>query len=215
MPPVKRLLPPRSSAEAFSSTSTCAPASHAARAAVKAALPAPTTTTSLNSSGSSTLSLHSSYHAGYISVFTTAPGHPPPLASTLSYDTRLQAHASLSAWCCRIAASPRSVVEPYQRLGLRCRTSRASRQGRASALPLPAIALGRQCCYGSRLRCRTHLDHGPRRTGSRVDAPIGSQSVRRVAQVVSTPGHSVLPAATPPQRHHRTRSGWAAESAAD
>src|SRR5215471_10388129 len=57
MPPVKRLLPPRSSAEAFSSTSTCAPASQAARAAVKAALPAPTTTTSLNSSGSSTLSL--------------------------------------------------------------------------------------------------------------------------------------------------------------
>src|SRR5262245_32411332 len=57
MPPVKRLLPPRSSAEAFSSTSTCAPASHAARAAVRAALPAPTTTTSLNSSGSSTLSL--------------------------------------------------------------------------------------------------------------------------------------------------------------
>src|SRR5262249_41593602 len=57
MPPVKRLLPPRSSAEAFSSTSTCAPASLAARAAVKAALPAPTTTTSLNSSGSSTLSL--------------------------------------------------------------------------------------------------------------------------------------------------------------
>src|SRR5216684_3983926 len=62
MPPVKRLLPPRSSAEAFSSTSTCAPASHAARAAVKAALPAPTTTTSLNSSGSSTLPLRSGLH---------------------------------------------------------------------------------------------------------------------------------------------------------
>src|SRR5712691_3738310 len=68
MPPVKRLLPPRSSAEAFSSTSTWAPASHAARAAVKAALPAPTTTTSLNSSGSSTLSLRSGYHAGHLSL---------------------------------------------------------------------------------------------------------------------------------------------------
>src|SRR5215475_9608188 len=73
MPPVKRLLPPRSSADAFSSTSTCAPASHAARAAVKAAFPAPTTTTSLNSSGSSTLSLHSGYHAGYTSIFATVP----------------------------------------------------------------------------------------------------------------------------------------------
>src|SRR5262245_1538186 len=73
MPPVKRLLPPRSSAEAFSSTSTCAPASHAARAAVKAALPAPTTTTSLNSSGSSTLSLRSGYHAGHTSVLAILP----------------------------------------------------------------------------------------------------------------------------------------------
>src|SRR5207253_2254863 len=73
MPPVKRLLPPRSSALAFSSTSTWAPASHAARAAVKAALPAPTTTTSLNSSDSSTLSLRSGYHAGHPRVLATAP----------------------------------------------------------------------------------------------------------------------------------------------
>src|SRR5262252_10260131 len=87
MPPVKRLLPPRSSALAFSSTSTWPPASHAARAAVKAALPAPTTTTSLNSSGSSTLSLRIGYHAGPTRVLAQqCPGHPPPLASTLSYD---------------------------------------------------------------------------------------------------------------------------------
>src|SRR5215813_4196143 len=78
MPPVKRLLPPRSSAEAFSSTSTWAPASHAARAAVKAAFPAPTTTTSLNSSGSSTLSLRSGYHAGYTSILATAPWTSAP-----------------------------------------------------------------------------------------------------------------------------------------
>src|SRR5216683_5172553 len=78
MPPVKRLLPPRSSAEAFSSTSTCAPASHAARAAVKAAFPAPTTTTSLNSSGSSTLSLRSGYHAGHTSGLATAPWTSAP-----------------------------------------------------------------------------------------------------------------------------------------
>src|SRR6516225_1052963 len=86
MPPVKRLLPPRSSAEAFSSTSTCAPASHAARAAVKAALPAPTTTTSLNNSGSSTLSLRIGCYADHTGVFTTAPGYLPPLALTLSYE---------------------------------------------------------------------------------------------------------------------------------
>src|SRR5438105_1064613 len=91
MPPVKRLLPPRSSALAFSSTSTWAPASHAARAAVKAALPAPTTTTSLNSSGSSTLSLRSVYHAGHPSVLATAPQ-----TSTLS---RLDAVLRCRSYC--------------------------------------------------------------------------------------------------------------------
>src|SRR2546426_8370511 len=83
MPPVKRLLPPRSSAEAFSNTSTCAPASHAARAAVKAALPAPTTTTSLNSSGSSTLLLHSGSH-----------WEPAAFVTRCSFDCKYRHHSA-------------------------------------------------------------------------------------------------------------------------
>src|SRR5215471_490842 len=106
MPPVKRLLPPRSSAEAFSSTSTCAPASHAARAAVKAALPAPTTTTSLNSSGSSTLSLRIGYYADHTGVFTTAPGYLPPLASTLSYEVGCAQHLVRTAFRSRTRQAP-------------------------------------------------------------------------------------------------------------
>src|SRR4029453_4297983 len=90
MPPVKRLLPPRSSAEAFSSTSTCAPASHAARAAVKAALPAPTTTTSLNSSGSSTLSLRVGYHAGHIGCQQAARCHHTTFLHTEPFAMRPQ-----------------------------------------------------------------------------------------------------------------------------